>query len=199
MRLRGSSPLGASRRTLLALALSMASARSLAAQQPRDASAAAPPTRGDSLRLGDLFPSLVGPALSGRPVAIPDTTSSRFTAVVFGFSRAGGDDAGRWRERLASDSATRGRVQPIVVAALGGAPRLLRGLIASGIRRGTPPSERDQMMVLDRDDALWKRRLAVSETSYAYVVLLAPNGRLRWKSDGPFDEARFTRLRDELR
>jgi hypothetical protein len=177
----------------------MASARSLAAQQPRDASAAVPSTRGDSLRLGDLFPPLVGPSLSGKPIAVPDTTSSRFTAVVFGFSREGGTDATRWNERLTSDSITRRSVDAVVVAELGGAPRLLRGLIARGIKRGVPPDVRDQMMVLDHDDALWKRRLAVSETSHAYVVLLAPNGRVRWKSAGPFDEARFTRLRDELR
>ena len=199
MRLLRSSPLGASRRTLLALALSIASARPLTAQQPRDASTATPPTRGDSLRFGDLFPALVGPALSGKQISVPDTASSRFTAVVFGFSRTGGNDAGRWGERLMSDSATRGRVNVVTVAQLGGAPRLMRGLIASGIKRGTPPDARDRMMVLDRDDALWKRRLAVTETSHAYVVLLAPNGRLRWKSDGPFDEARFTRLRDEIR
>ena len=199
MRLPRSSPLVASRRTLLALALSMASARPVTAQQPRDASTAVRTTRGDTLRIGDLFPSLVAPALSGKQIAVPDTTSSRFTAVLFGFSRAGGDDAGRWGERLVHDSATRGRVEVVTVAQLGGAPRLMRGFIASGIKRGTPPDARDRMMVLDRDDALWKRRLAVSETSYAYVVLLAPNGHLRWKSDGPFDEARFTRLRDAIR
>lgn len=98
-----------------------------------------------------------------------------------------------------TDSSMRGRVDGVVVAALGGAPRIMRGLITSGIRRGTPPSVRDQMMVIDHDDALWKRRLAVSDASRSYVVLLAPNGRIRWMSDGPFDEARFTRLRDEMR
>jgi hypothetical protein len=192
------SRLGIARRALPALTLSMAFALSLTAQQPRDASATAQLTRGDSLRLGDLFPPLAGPALSGRQLAVPDTTSSRFTAVVFGFSREGGDDAGRWKERLTSDSATRGRVDAVVVAELGGAPRFMRGLIARGIKRGTPPNARDQMMVLDHDDALWKRRLAVSETSRSYVVLLAPNGRIRWLSDGAYDDARFARLRNAL-
>jgi hypothetical protein len=117
---------------------------------------------------------------------------------VFGFSREGGDDATRWNERLTSDSTTRSRVDAVVVAELGGAPRLVRGLIARGIKRGVPPSVRDQMMVLDHDDALWKRRLAVSETSHAYVVLIAPNGRVRWMSDGAFDEARFARLRNAV-
>lgn len=185
-------------RALLALTLSTASAHSLAAQQPRDASSAARPARGDSLRIGDLFPSLVGSALSGKPIQIPDTTSSRFTVVVFGFSRQGGDDAGRWGERLMRDSATRGHVNVITVAELGGAPRFMRGLIAAGIRRGTPPDARDHMMVLDHDDALWKRRLAVSETSRAYVVLLEPNGRIQWMSDGAYDDARYARLRAAL-
>jgi hypothetical protein len=190
--------LGATRRTLLALALSTASSRSLAAQQPASASTAARPTRGDTLRIGDLFPSLTGQSLSGKPIAVPDTSSSRFTAVVFGFSRAGGDDAGRWGERLVSDSATRGRVNTITVAELGGAPRLLRGMIASGIKRGTPLEARDRMMVLDHDDALWKRRLSVGETSHAYVVLIAPNGRVKWMSEGGYDEAGFARLRNAL-
>ena len=181
------------------LTLSVPFAPSLAAQLPREVQGPARSTRGDTLRLGDLFPSLAGRALSGKPIAIPDTTSARFTAVVFGFSREGGNDAGRWSERLMNDSATRARVNAITVAELGGAPRLLRGLIAAGIKRGTPPEVRDQMMVLDHDDALWRRRLSVSETSHAYVVLIAPNGRVRWMSDGPFAEARFTPLRDEVR
>ena len=191
--------LGAVWLAFVARTLSVPFAPSLAAQQPREVQATARSTRGDTLRFGDLFPSFTGRALSGKPIAIPDTASARFTAVVFGFSREGGNDAGRWSERLMNDSVTRVRVNVLTVAELGGAPRLLRGLIASGIKRGTPPEVRDQMMVLDHDDALWKRRLSVSETSHAYVVLLAPNGRLRWKSDGPFDEARFTRLRDEVR
>jgi hypothetical protein len=49
------------------------------------------------------------------------------------------------------------------------------------------------MMVLDHDDALWKRRLSVSETAHAYVILIAPNGRVRWMSDGAYDDARFAR------
>jgi len=194
MRLSRTPRLGAARRVFLALALSTASSRSLAAQQP----AAARSSRGDNLGLGDLFPPLTGQSLSGKPIALPDTTSTLFTAVVFGFSRAGGDDAGRWGERLVSDSATRGRVNTITVAELGGAPRLIRGMIASGIKRGTPPDARDRMMVLDHDDALWKRRLAVSETSHAYVVLIAPNGHVIWMSDGAFDDARFARLRNAL-
>jgi hypothetical protein len=152
----------------------------------------------DSLRVGDLFPPLVGPSLSGKPIALPDTTASRYAVVVFGFSKAGGDDARRWNERLAGDSAVRARANVLVVAELGGAPRLFRGLISAGIRKGTPPNVRDGMMILDHDDALWKRRLAVTETSHSYAVLLSPKGRITWKSDGPFDDARLARLRNEL-
>jgi len=152
----------------------------------------------DSLRIGDHFPTLVGSSLSGKSIALPDTMSSRYTIVVFGFSRSAGDDARQWSERLASDSAVRARANVLVVAELGGAPRLFRGLISAGIRKGTAPNDRDGTMILDRDDALWKRRLAVTETSRSYAVVIAPNGRSRWKSDCAFDEARLTRLRDAL-
>jgi len=185
-------------RALLLIALSLAPTLLIAARTPgavADHSAAS----ADSLRIGDLFPPLVGPSLSGKPIVVPDTSSSRYTLVVFGFSRAGGDDAGRWNRRVSSDSSARARADVVVVAELEGAPRLMRGLIARGIRRGTPPSVRDQMMILDHDDALWKRRLAVSATERSYAVLIAPNGRIRWKSDGPYDDSRFTRMRDELR
>jgi ATP10 protein len=174
------------------------SPRALAAQARRDTSLATSLARGDALRPGDLFPQLVGEALSGESIVVPDTTSGRFTVVALTFSRSAGDDAQRWRERLASDPAMHDLVRVLTVAELEGAPRLMRGLITRAIRRGTTPSLRAQTMVLDRDEGLWKRRLAVSETSRAYVVLIAPNGRIRWVSDGPYDGARFAALRSQL-
>jgi hypothetical protein len=186
-------------RSLLGLALTAIVLHPLAAQSPRDATLAAPQARTDSLlRLGDHFPPLVGTALSGRRIGLPDTASARATMVAFGFSRTGGNDATRWDDRLASDTSGHARVDVVVVAELGGAPRIMRGLITAGIRRGASPSARDRMLVLDRDDALWKRRLGVTTTDRSYVVLIAPNGRIAWMSDGAFDESRYARLRAAL-
>ena len=74
---------------------------------------------------------------------------------------------------------------------LGAGARLGRWFIDSGMRRGPPPAQRarkcDHRYGGTGD---WKTRLRVVNDKLAYLVLLDPEGRVRWLHAGMLDEAR---------
>ena len=148
--------------------------------------------------MGDVFPALTGEALSGKAIALPYTNGHKATIVVFSFSKTGGDDARLWNERLSREvDTTGGRV--VLVLGLQAVPRLIRGVMVIGIKRGVPPNVRDRMLVVYHDQDVWKRRLAVTEMERSYVILVDANGRVGWKSAGPYGEHSFLELRSKLR
>ena len=61
-----------------------------------------------------------------------------------------------------------------------------------------PSSVQDRTIVLYHDEALWKQRLAVSEDSRAYVLLLGSDSRIQWKNEGPFKDDAYAQLKDQL-
>jgi hypothetical protein len=137
------------------------------------------------LKTGDLFPLLSGQTISARTVTLPD--AGKQWVAIFGFSRAAGDDARRWREH-ADKLGCYGMIM------LESVPRLLRGMVASGIKSGMPPDVRDRTIIYYKEEAIWKQRLAVSDDKRAYVVLVDGSGRVLWTNSGQFTEVEFAKL-----
>lgn len=144
------------------------------------------------LRSGDTFPPFPGETISGRKVTLPE--ARKLQAVIFSFSRAGGNDGRRWNDQIAKEVEAHRLDECYLMIMLGGAPRLLRGMIASGIKGGMPPDVRDHSIISYKDEAVWKQRLAVSDDNRAYVVLVEGSGRVVWTNSGPFSEAEFAKL-----
>jgi len=149
------------------------------------------------LRIGEAFPPLAAEAVSGRAIEIPTSVAARPTAVIFGFSKQAGKDAQHWDELLAPDRAT-GGIDVVVVAEIQSVPRLIRGAVALAIRRGVAANLRDRMILLDRDEKIWKARFAVTGTDQAYVALLDSAGKVSWLSDGQRADESISRLRDAM-
>jgi hypothetical protein len=78
------------------------------------------------------------------------------------------------------------------------APRLLRGIIVSELKSNLPPSMRDRTIVSYQNEDLWKQRLAVANDSYAYVLLLGPDGHMRWRNSGAFSDGEYTELKKRV-
>lgn len=150
------------------------------------------------LHLGDTFPDLTGETLSGGSLRLPSAATGKIAVVSFSFSKAAGKDSRIWRGRLSKDFGANGAVTDFAVIMLEEAPKFLRGMIVSGIKSGMPSSLRDTAMVLYRDEALWKQRLAVSSEGRAYQILLDPRGRILWMSSGSFTDEEYAHLKEEL-
>lgn len=148
------------------------------------------------LHAGELFPNISGKTLSGRPLALPAVANGKPAVVVFSFSRAAGKDARLWNERLSREFPNTVPVYEVVE--LESVPKLFRGMALSGIRSSMPPSMQDRTIVLYQDERLWKLRLAVSDDTRAYMVLLGPDGQLRWSNSAAYSDSEYARLKNEI-
>jgi hypothetical protein len=149
-----------------------------------------------SLHAGELFPKISGRTLTGKLLELPAVAGGKPAVVVFSFSRTAGKDAHLWNDHLSRGVSNAVPVYEVIV--LESAPKLFRGMAISGIRSGMPISMQDRTIVLYQDEKLWKLRLAASDTSRAYVVLLGQHGHIRWNNSGAYTDSESVRLKNEI-
>ena len=151
-----------------------------------------------ALHPGDVMPEITGESLSGAPLKLPADAAGKSTVIAFSFSKSGGKDSRRWNEHLAKDFGSNKAVGSFTVILLEDAPKFLRGMIVSGIKAAMPQEVRATTVILYQDEALWKARLGVSTEGRAYMVLFDAKGSVRWMSSGPFTDAEYAHLKDEI-
>ncbi len=151
-----------------------------------------------ALNLGDIFPDVSGQALSGASLRLSDVVAGKTSVVVFSFSKSAGKDAQVWNDHLYKDYGSNPQVASSTVIMLEAAPRLLRGIIVSELKRSMPPAMRDRTIVSYQNEELWKQRLAVADDKHADVLLLESDGRMRWRNTSVFSDAEYTELKNKL-
>ncbi|HEX3472596.1 MAG TPA: hypothetical protein VHT28_15555 [Silvibacterium sp.] len=149
-----------------------------------------------SLHQGDVIPPLTGQTLSGKPLALPADAAGKPAIVAFSFSRSGGKDNSLWSDRLAKDFPGMGH--PYTVMMIEAAPKFVRGMIISGTKKNMPPAAQDRFIAMERDEDLWKQRLNFTDEDHAYLFLIGPDGKIRWKNSGPFTDSEYAALKKEL-
>lgn len=108
----------------------------------------------EPLRAGDLFPSFSGKRLTGKSLELPAAAAGKAAVIVFGFSRVSGKDSALWTERLSKESSD--VVPGYQGIVLESAPRMLRGVILSGIKNGMPAGVQERAIALFQDEKLWR-------------------------------------------
>ncbi len=135
--------------------------------------------------------------LADRPLVIPDDLPERPSLLIAGFSPDSATQTAHWRRRLAQEEGLRGLVEVYQIAILQSVPRLLRGMVISGIRRDVPPSQHERFLVVTRDEAAWKALTSYTDPDAAYLVLMA-GGQVLWRSEGAYSDAAMRALHAAL-
>jgi hypothetical protein len=149
--------------------------------------------------IGSEPPRIRGETLNGKPINLPEATAGKLTVLVLGFNKQGGQQTGVWAKHLSQDFGTDPSFTSYTVAVLEDAPALLRGMIKSGIRSGTPGSERDHVVTTVSGEAAWKKFLRVKQKDVPYLVLLDSDGKVRWTGHGPFEQGQYETLKAAVR
>jgi hypothetical protein len=149
--------------------------------------------------LGSEAPKIHGETLNGKPINLPEAAAGKLTILVLGFSRQGGQKTGLWAKHLSADFATDPLFTSYTVAMLEDAPAMLRGMIRSGIRSGTPVSERDHVVTTASGEAAWKEFLHAAQKDVPYLVLLDSGGKVRWTGHGAFEQQQYEALRTAVK
>lgn len=145
------------------------------------------------------IPHTEADTLADKKIVLPDAFAGHPAILIIGFSRSGGDSAGRWAKQLRQDLAGNKSVSIFSVAELQDAPKLARGLIRHGMRGGVPQNEHDSFVLLYQDEDIWKKLADFSDTNDAYVLLVDSAATIRWRTHGKSPDAQSVdALKQEL-
>jgi hypothetical protein len=139
-------------------------------------------------------------SLAGVTVKLPDAVRGKIAVLVVGFSRASQGQLAAWGKRLATDYSQTNSVAYFQMPMLGGAPKVLRGMILKSMTKSIPVNERAHYLPVLEDDQPWRTitRYNKSMGDDAYVLLVDGDGVVRWQAVGGVTTEAYAALAREL-
>lgn len=150
---------------------------------------------------GQVIPQVNAQSLNGKSVSLPNDFAGKAAILIVGFSHAGGDQCGPFARRLEKETeVSQGSVTVYQIAVLESAPRLVRPMIMHGMRNAVPKDEQDRFLPLFHAEKEWKQvaRFSPAAEDHAYLLVVGPDGSVRWTGDGRFSEELYQQLRQHL-
>jgi hypothetical protein len=135
------------------------------------------------------WPVTEGETLTGRKMTVPASFAGKPAVLVFSFSRQAGEKVRYWLDPLLKDG-----VNAWSVANLEAAPRLIRGLIRSGMKKDMLPDAQAHSVLLYKDDKEWRQALGIEKDETPVIVLLDTKGQVVWKHQGLFEQNTYRAL-----
>jgi hypothetical protein len=129
------------------------------------------------------LPGTEGETLGGHRVVVAQAIRGHVAVLIAGFSKDAGDACGAWGKAVHADPALKSaEVYQLVM--LEEAPRILRPMIKSGMRKGMSAAEQEQFIILTQDEKLWRSYFGVDNDKEPWVVLIDAGGRVLWHGHG---------------
>jgi hypothetical protein len=149
-----------------------------------------------TVQVGQPLPVLRGDLLTGAAVELPAAASGKVTLLLLGFTYGARSEVEAWSVRFRGTFARDPRVTFFEVPMLGGLARAGRWFIDSGMRKGTPKEFHGNVLTVYSDVGDWKKRIGYDpkRESAAYLILLGPDGIVRWLHTGPVEDVSFDAL-----
>lgn len=147
-----------------------------------------------AIQLGESLPPLRGEFLTGRQAQLPDAASGRIALVALGFTYNSRFPVEAWIGHFRKDFGGNPQVTFYEIPMIGGMARLGKWFIDSGMRKGTPRSDQENVITVYGGTDSWKQRMGYQSPDAAYLVLLDKHGAVRWRHSGAFDEKAYRDL-----
>lgn len=144
------------------------------------------------------LPRLQEENLAGQQVVLPDAAAGKVAVLVFGFSRGSQTTTGAWTKQIRTDYAKSAGFELYQLPVLEEAPRLIRGMITSGMRKGVPEDQRPYFVPVMHNEAELKKLVGYKEPDDAYVVVLDRNGTIAFQTHGATPGPDYPQLRIKL-
>jgi len=151
------------------------------------------------LMVGDQMPELKGEYLTGRKAVLPLASSGKVALLLFGFSYDSRFAVENWTKRFREEFGKNPQVTFYEIPMIGGMARMGKWFIDSGMRRGTPKADQENVITVYDGTEPWKQRLGVTDEKHAYLVLLDQKGNVAWRHAGPFEEPPYQALSGRVR
>ena len=144
------------------------------------------------------FPRLQEDNLNGQQVVLPDATKGKVAVLVFGFSRSSQNSTGPWMKHLREDFGKTASLELYQLPVIEEAPRLIRGMITSGMKKGVPGAERANFIPVMHNEADLKKLVSYKPEDDAYIVVLDPTGEVVFQTHGGPEATGYPELRAKL-
>jgi len=144
------------------------------------------------------MPKVEGDSFSGRHVVLPDDSKGKVAVLVFGFTKASKTPTSLWAQKTLGEFGSNAGFELYQLPVLEDVPRLIRGMVISGIKKGVPEKVHDHFVPIVHGEAELKKFVNYSEPDDAYLVTLNPVGNVTQQLHGPFTDAAYTQLRVQI-
>jgi len=144
------------------------------------------------------MPRVEGESFAGRKVVLPDDAKGKVAVLVFGFTRASKGPTSAWSDKIFSEFGTQTGFELYQLPVLEDVPRLIRGMVISGIKKGVQGNMRDHFVPVLQGESELKKLVSYKESDDAYLAILDPSGQIAQQMHGPFRDAAYETLRKEV-
>jgi hypothetical protein len=144
------------------------------------------------------LPRLQEENLAGHQVVLPDAAAGKVAVLVFGFSHDSQTTTGAWTKQIRTDFGKSAGFELYQLPVLEEAPRLIRGMIVSGMKKGVAEDQRANFIPVLHNEAELKRLVGYKEADDAYVVVLDRNGTIAFQAHGATPDPGYVQLRSKV-
>jgi hypothetical protein len=144
------------------------------------------------------MPRIEGESLAGHKVVLPDAASGKVAVLIFGFSKASKGPTSAWGDKILSGFAAQPGFELYQLPVLEDVPRLIRGMVISGIKKGVKENMRDHFVPIIQGESSLKKLVGYKEAEDAYLVIIDRSGKIVGQTHGPCNEASYSQLALEI-
>jgi hypothetical protein len=146
----------------------------------------------------DEMPRVEGNSLARQHVVLPDAARGKVAVLDLGFSRASKVPTSDWGKKLLAAFGGQPDFALYQLPILEDVPRIIRGMVISGIRKGVPENLRDHFVPIVTGEAAIKKLVMYKEPDDAYLVVLNRAGKIVWQQHGSLNDPAYARLRAQI-
>jgi hypothetical protein len=144
------------------------------------------------------IPRSQGTTLTGTMVVFPDVLKGKVGVLLVGFSRDSKTQVAAWGKRLEADYGKSDDVVYFEMPMIGGAPRLVRGMIVKSMSSSVPAAERPHFLPMVEGEPAWRAVAHYDKPNDAYVLLLDGTGTVEWQTEGDATDTSYATLKRQI-
>ncbi|HEY4382636.1 MAG TPA: hypothetical protein VGN01_19995 [Acidobacteriaceae bacterium] len=144
------------------------------------------------------IPATHGTALTGAAVTLPEALKGKVGVLVLGFSHASQSEVASWGRLLEANYGKSNDIVYYEFPMLGGAPKMLRGMIVKKMGSSVPYGEKPHFVPLTEGEPAWRAVAHYDKPDDAYVLLVDDEGLVLWQTEGEATDAAWGELKKRL-
>jgi hypothetical protein len=145
------------------------------------------------------IPKSQGTTLAGTALTLPDALKGKVGVLVVGFSHASQGEVSTWTRLLEADYGKSDDIVYFALPMLGGAPKMLRGMIKKAMTSSVPFEQRPHFLPLIEGEPAWRAAAHFDKPDDAYVLLVDSTGTVRWQTEGEATDLAYAEMKKNLR